>query len=314
MVAAQCWETLKGKSVSNTSSPVRAVIFSLIPEYVRVFDRLLTSRGHKLVGLVTAPGPSTRRSDEYRAVMELVRPGLDLIVSNYPNRWSDMIRPLKPDMIMCIGFNWKIPPDVLELPPLGAMNAHDGFLPKYRGRNATGWALRTGEPGYGVSFHRMTAEFDQGPVMSQREIVIGDDEDGDDILQRLEEAGTDAMAEALDRLLDGHPGIPQDEAEATYAGGEFEPEWREIDWNQPARDVFFKIRSWCGFRGVPRGAFGEVDNTRVLITKARPVDQEFQVNGAKPGMVVERDDQSMLIQCADRPVQVLDWIPVPGEK
>lgn len=153
--------------MSDQRRPVRAVVFSLVPEFVKAFDQLLASRGDRLVGLVAAPGPKTRRTDEYRAMVEFARPGLDVIVSNFPHRWADMIRPIKPDVIFCTGFNWKIPDDVIDLPPLGTVNAHDGHLPKYRGRNATGWALRTGEPGYGASFHRMTSEFDRGPILAQ---------------------------------------------------------------------------------------------------------------------------------------------------
>lgn len=295
--------------MQDATRPIRAVVMSVNATYVKLFDQMLKSLGHKLVGIVTAPGPSTRRSDEYRAVMEIARPGLDVIVSNYPNRWADMIRPMKPDMILCVGSNWKIPSDVLEVPPLGVMNTHDGFLPKYRGRNATGWALRTGEPGYGISFHRMTSEFDQGPVMAQREIVIADDEDGDDVLLRMEQVTPEVMEEAFERLIQGFPGREQVESDVTYAGGAFEPEWREIDWNKPARDVFFQIRSWSGFRGVPRGAFGEVDGNRLLITRAKPVNGDQAGDGAKPGMIVSREDDSMLVQCADKPLRLLAWEP-----
>jgi methionyl-tRNA formyltransferase len=284
-------------------------MFSVLPELVELVDQMLQSRGDKLVGLVTAPGPSSRRTEEFREVMKFARPGLDVIVSNFPNRWADMIRPLRPDVLLCIGSNWKIPDDVLSVPTMGALNGHDGFLPKYRGRNATGWALRTGDPGYGASIHRITSEFDCGPVMAQHEIVIGDDEDGDDILPRLEEAGAEALTEAYSRLLEGFPGIPQDETEATWAGGEFEPEWREIDWNRPVRDVFFQIRSWSGFRGVPRGAYAEIDGQRVLITKAKPAQEGIDVNGARPGTIVSRGDADLLVQCADRPLRVTKWAP-----
>jgi methionyl-tRNA formyltransferase len=300
--------------MSEQRRPVRAVIFSLLPQFTKVFDQLLDSRGDKLVGLVVAPGPRTRRTDEYRAMMELARPGLDVIVSNFPNRWADMIRPIQPDVIFCIGSNWKIPDDVINLPPLGTINGHDGYLPKYRGRNATGWALRTGEPGYGVSFHRMTSDFDCGPVVAQSLISIADDEDFDDLVPRIEQTFLKTLSEAYDRVVEGFPGTPQDESEATEAGGAFEPEWREIDWNMPARDVFFQIRSWCGMRGVPRGAFGEIDGTRTLITKAKPVTgASFPENGVAPGSIVSRNDGELLVQCADQPLRVMNWKPVPGD-
>ena len=290
----------------------RVVMFTLLPFAIDQLEPILREKGHKLVGIVTAPGPVSRRSDEFRKVAERARPGLDVIISNYPNRWADMIRPLRPDLIFCAGFNWKIPKSVLDVPRYGAVNLHDSLLPRNRGKNSTGWALRTGDPGYGLTIHRMTPELDDGPIMAQKEVAIGDDEDVDDVLPRFIEASLRAMGEAVDRMIDGFPGIPQEESEATYTPGAFEPEWREIDWNKPARDVFFQVRSWYGVRDVPRGAFGEIDGERVLITKAKPASGETAANGASPGSVIGRDESGMLIMCADAPLRVIEWSAVAG--
>jgi methionyl-tRNA formyltransferase len=287
--------------------PLRAVVITVRPGVVTSYEKLLRERGHKLVGVLTAPGPNVRRSDEYREVLELARPGLDVIISNYPSRWADMIRPWKPDLIFCMAFNWKIPADVLEVPPLGASNGHDGLLPKYRGRNATAWALRTGAPGYGITFHRMTPEFDDGAILAQRPIVISDDDDVDSVLPRFFQGLEEAQQEALDRMIAGDPGIPQDESEATYTGGAFEPEWREIDWTRTARDVHFQVRSWCGLRGTPRGAFGEVAGERGLVIKTQLVREPVLQANDTPGTILARDQDSLLIQCGDGPLRVLKW-------
>src|SRR5690606_409684 len=99
-----------------------------------------------------------------------------------------------------------------------------------------------------------------------------------------------------DRALEGFPGFPQNEDEATYSPGAFEPEWRELDWNKPVRDVFFQLRSWYGVRGVPRGAFGEVDGQRLLITKAKPAKGMVELRDASPGTVLSRSSEEILIQ------------------
>lgn len=289
--------------------PSRVLLFTVAEDVVVGVQQILEARGDRLVGVLTAPGPRTRQTDEYRSIASHARPGIDVIISNYPNRWAEMIRPLRPDVIACMGFNWRIPQEVLDIPRLGAINGHDALLPRNRGRNATGWALRTGEPVYGVTVHRMTAELDDGPILSQRSIVIGDDEDIDDVFPRFTLAAIETISEALDLLIEGTPGIPQNEAEATWSPGRFEPEWREIDWNRPVRDVFFQIRSWYGVRDVPRGAFGEIDGQRLLITKAKPACDVEPATGASPGDVLARDDNEILVQCADGPLRVLSWEP-----
>lgn len=289
--------------------PLRVVVFTVMADVVNGAQQVIDARGDRLVGVLTAPGPRSRRSDEFRSVLSLARPGLDVICSNYPDRWADMIRPMKPDAIICFGFNWKIPAAVLDVPRLGAVNGHDALLPKNRGRNATGWALRTGEQVYGATVHRMTPEFDDGPILAQRQVIIGDDEDIDDVYPRFAQAAGESMFDALTQLAAGAPGTPQEEDQATYSPGLFEPEWRELSWDKPVRDVFFQLRSWYGVRGVPRGAFGTIDGQRLLISKAKPAPDVKPANGVAPGMVLSRDDTGILIQCADAPLRIMAWEP-----
>ena len=113
------------------------MIYSLVNEIVRPL-------GHRVVGVVTSPGPKRRRSPTYLEVVAAVPPGVDVIVSNHPERWAAMLAPWRPDLIVSGGFPWRIPADVLALPRLGAINFHDALLPRHRGPNATGWAFRDG--------------------------------------------------------------------------------------------------------------------------------------------------------------------------
>lgn len=191
---------------------------------------------------------------------------------------------------------------------------HDALLPKNRGRNSIGWALRTGEPVFGITFHRMTPEFDDGPILSQRPVEIAEDDDIDTVMPRFFQTFGEAHEEAFERMVAGYPGMEQDESQASYTDGAFEPEWREIDWNKPARDVHFQIRSWSGVRGVPRGAYGDIGGVRTLVTKAQPVLDVADTANGLPGAVLARSDDEVLIQCGDGPLRVLKWeIHADGE-
>ena len=291
---------------------LRIVLFTVLPEFIPSAEEFYAERGHRLVGIVSAPGPRTRRTDGYRAMSQFARPGLDVIVSNAPARWADMIRPLQPDLIACAAFNWKIPADVLAVPRLGAYNGHDALLPKYRGRNATGWALRNDEPEYGATIHHMTPEFDDGPILAQVRIPITDDDDIDTLFPKFVAAVDVAHAEALDAIERGETGTPQDESMATYTGGAFEPEWRYIDWTMPARKIFLQVRSWYGRRDVPRGAFGLIGGQQALITKTHLTG--ITSNLAAPGTVLERrTDGTLQIQCGDGPLDIVAWEMVASD-
>lgn len=295
---------------SSAPESWRVVIVSATAMIAARFEQQLAARGHKVVGMLTAPGPRGRRTDGYREIAQLAKPGLDVIVSNYPNRWADMIRPMRPDLLLCVTFNWKLPAELLEVPRLGAINGHDSYLPLHRGRNATGWNLRREMP-LGFTVHYMTPEFDDGPIIAQTQVPITDDDySAEQVFPKFMGAAAQTFGQAFDRLEAGEPPTPQDESQATYAGGEFESEWREIDWNDSARHNFVKIRSWYGARDVPRGAFGDIDGQRCLIRTARLSNT---MSDAAPGTVVERrDDGSLLVQCGDGPLEILEWVPVEG--
>jgi methionyl-tRNA formyltransferase len=177
------------------------MIYSLVNEVVRPL-------GHRVVGVVTSPGPKRRRSPTYLQVVAAVSPGVDVIVSNHPQRWAAMLAPLRPDLIVSGGFPWRIPADVLALPRLGAINFHDALLPRHRGPNATGWAFRMGDAETGLTIHRLGLDFDTGPVLAQTRVPIADDDDLSTLMAKLVDHAPGLLRRALERVARGDEGDP----------------------------------------------------------------------------------------------------------
>jgi methionyl-tRNA formyltransferase len=271
----------------------------------------LERQGHRLVGVVTGPGPRRRRNDAYLDVVRDVPRGIDVLVTTHMGRLAAMLEPLRPDLILVSGFLWRVPPDVLRLPPLGVINLHGGLLPDWRGPNAWGWAFRVGDPALGSTVHRMDQGFDTGPILARLPVPIGDDDDIDTLFPRLVATVPVVLSQALARVAAGDPGEPQDESRAGYAPL-FTDDWREIDWARPARAVHNQVRSWIGARGTPRGAFGVIDGQRVLVTKTRLVGDPATSPG--PGAAVHRDGGTLLVGCGDGPLEVLAWAPAAADE
>ena len=290
----------------------RVVMFTVSPERPPAFEPALRAMGHRLVGLVTAPGPRSRRTDGYLGVAQLARPDLDVIVSNHPDRWVAMVAPLRPDLILTISFNWIIPADVLALPRLGAINVHDALLPRNRGPNATGWALRNGDPEHGATIHYMTPRLDDGPILAQAAVPLTDDDDIDTLLPRMAAAFPAAFREALARVAAGDPGRPQREEDATEAP-RFEADWLYLDWSRSARDLHLQVRSWWGTRDAPRGAIGTIEGVPTRVLKTALVDGSDGAGGpaSAPGTVLSREGEALLVQCGDRPLRILRHHPEP---
>jgi methionyl-tRNA formyltransferase len=289
----------------------RIVVFTNIPGGVgyTLTDEIVRPLGHRVVGVVTSPGPKRRRSATYLEVVAAVPPGVDVIVSNHPQRWAAMLAPLQPDLIISCGFPWRIPADVLALPRLGAINFHDALLPRHRGPNATGWTFRMGDAETGMTIHRLSSEFDTGPILAQVRIPVSDADDFSTLDPQFDAHIPRLLRLALERIARGEAGEPQDESQATEAGL-FEETWRVIDWRQPARTVHNQVRSWIGWRDIPAGALGEIDGETLQITKTRLVaDGSTKQSSAPPGTVVQRDGERLVVQCGDGPIEILTWAP-----
>src|SRR5215216_5539867 len=193
---------------SATADSWRIVVFTVIPGGIvySLVDQVARSLGHRVVGVVTSPGPKRRRSPAYLEVVAAVRPGIDVIVSNHPERWAAMLAPFRPDLIISGGMPWRIPADVIALSRLGAINMHPALLPRYRGPAAIEWALRNGDAEMGFTIHRLASDFDTGPILAQARIPIADEDDIDSLVSRFGPMLPGLLGQALERVARGEPG------------------------------------------------------------------------------------------------------------
>ncbi len=298
--------------MSETPGPWRIVLLSDAGgEIAGGVQQMLGGMGHKVVGIVTSPGPAGRGLGRYLEVVAAAPPNVDVIVSNHPKRWAAMLAPLKPDIIMSMVFPWIIPDDVIALPRVAAINIHGGLLPRGRGPNPFGWAFRDGDPEVGLTVHYLDSGLDTGPTLAQAAMPVGDDDDMATLFPRIASLVPDMLARAFGRIAAGDPGDVQDELLATYAGI-FEEDFRPIDWSRSAREVHNQVRAWmAGLRGMVPGAIGTIDGTPLRILKTQLVSDEG--GDASPGAVLARDKDGVIVQCGAGQVKVLASEVVGGE-
>ena len=77
-----------------------------------------------------------------------------------------LVRAHAPDVLLSGFFNQRLGDAVCAAARLGAFNIHPGALPAFRGVDPVFHALRCDKEELGVSLHRVTPEFDAGPVMA----------------------------------------------------------------------------------------------------------------------------------------------------
>jgi len=284
-------------------SPMRIVLFSNLSPFASRFEQVLKAFGHVPAGIVTTPGPGKNRSSSYVDIVQVTRPGIDVVVSNYPGRWAQMIEPMRPDLVLSMGFPWLIPEDVLAVPPLGAINIHASSLPKYRGPHPIGWAFRNGDSELGLTIHRLDSTFDTGNILATGTVPLTDDDDFSTVGDIYSQLLFALLGAALERAARGDAGEPQSEDGASEAPF-FEPEWRFVDWNSPARTIHNQVRSWTGDRNISKGALATIDNQEICITRTRLVHDETA--SVAPGTVISRDGSTIRVQCGDMPIDVIE--------
>lgn len=118
-----------------------------------------------------------------------------------------------------INYPHKIPLEWIGSFPLGVINFHPAPLPAYRGRNGVAHGILNGERTWAVTAHYMDADFDTGPVIDWRLLLIYDTDTAHTLWQRSQEAMCELFAHVGRLALDASRklfGMAQDNAQAHY--------------------------------------------------------------------------------------------------
>ena len=253
---------------------MRVVLISEVAPAVEGLSAMLRAEGHEPVALLCVRH-GTARYTEMSELLAAAPSELDVVMPSARDRMAPLLRLFEPDVAVCIGFPWKIPPDALAVPRHGIVNGHPSLLPRYRGPSPVSWAVRSGEPEIGFTLHYMDAELDTGNILGQVRISLDDEHSWEELTPKLAGAVGGLLPGVLERVAAGDPGEPQDESQATYLGA-FEPEYARIDLIRSRDDVARQVRAWRFHSAVPegKGALTEIsgETVRVLRVSREPGD------------------------------------------
>jgi methionyl-tRNA formyltransferase len=278
----------------------RVVVIAVVLPIAQPVIEAIRTMGHDVVGWVMARRPHARDlpPPPWGETTDKSAPqGVNLIMARDKADLAGLLRGLEPDVALCFGFPWKIPQEALDVPRHGIVNQHPAPLPRYRGPIPMSWAMREGDDEFFITWHRMDADLDTGPILAQTTVPILDEDTSVwDIGPRMIEATVGLLPQVFERLAAGDPGEPQATEGATWAGY-FDEDYATIDWSKPRREIHNQVRAWhLAFDGGPvKGPFGEVDGKRVKVNRTSLTD---------PG------DGSQAVDAADGKIWILESEPV----
>ncbi|WP_417328576.1 methionyl-tRNA formyltransferase [Halarcobacter sp.] len=129
---------------------------------------LFLKNGYKIPLIMTykeAP-EYTKTSKDFEELANRI--GAKYIYTNRLDEHKEEIKKVNCDIAVSLNYSSIISQDVIDLFPLGVLNAHGGDLPKYRGNACQAWAIINGEEKIGLCIHSMIGgEVDSGNIIDR---------------------------------------------------------------------------------------------------------------------------------------------------
>jgi methionyl-tRNA formyltransferase len=270
---------------------VRVVVASRILPVALGFIAAARELGHDVVALLTV---RDLQGNFLGGELHELPEELDLLIPARRATMAPLLASVRPDLVLCMGFPWKVPADALAVPAHGWLNGHPSLLPRHRGPIPWAWAIRAGDDELGITFHRMDAELDTGPILAQRAFPLGDYAEPEEMYMRSGPLLIETLKEALQRLEAGEEGTPQP------GGGEYESFFGDdavwLDLSRPAREAHRLVWAWqhAFAYGTAQGPLLALDGQTVRVLRAS----------------LEEVDDATRVECADGPLWLVRTEPV----
>jgi len=183
------------------------------------------------------------------------------------------VRQFNPD----VGISLAAPilrPELFEIPRLGTINLHKGTLPDYRGMPPAFWEIWNGSREVGCTVHRVEAKLDTGPILVKLTTPVERFSTVRGLQIRLDEAGVELVAEALDRLTQGTAKPETQQGTGTLYRKPTPAQWAAIrkrepgrlgsSWLSAAKEAVFLLYVSC-VRPLPRLVLGLLGRQRITV-------------------------------------------------
>ncbi|MFD1342242.1 MupA/Atu3671 family FMN-dependent luciferase-like monooxygenase [Litorisediminicola beolgyonensis] len=243
--------------------------------------------GHRIAAVVTRE-PAV--SDwAHGAGLSVIAPGAGL---------ADRCGTLSFDWLLSVANLDLLPEALIAQATRGAVNFHDGPLPRHAGLNAPVWAIAEGETRHGISWHMIEGGVDEGDLLATREVAISADETALSLNLKCFAAGLESFDAVLSELSSDAPRrVPQDLSLRTYHARADRPGVNGcLDSSEPAAVLERLVRAldhgdYANPLCVPKLLLPECV---AAVSSAARVER----SGA-PGEILSREDAALVIACKE---------------
>ena len=284
------------------------ILFMGTPDFALASLKELCESGLDVVGVVTQPDKPKGRGYTLTPppvkVYALER-GLPVYqpATLRGDDFAALLSEIDPEMIVVAAYGKILPENVINYPKFGCINVHGSLLPKYRGAAPMQRAIIDGEDETGITIMYMDVGLDTGDMLKKRAVKIEQDDNFEDIHDKLADCGAKLLLEVIDEIACGkNARIKQDDSLATYAK-KIEKSDCLIDFSKSAQQVHNLIR---GLSPIPLSFTHTPDGKLLKIVKSKLVSSEGRCG--KAGEVVSLDGD-IVLACGDGSIAICAVLP-----
>jgi methionyl-tRNA formyltransferase len=270
--------------------------------------KALAAAGHDIALVVTQPDRPGHRGKVAPTPVKEAATARRLPVYQ-PERARDPgavahLRAARPELIVVAAYGQILSREILELPPLGALNVHASLLPRWRGAAPVNRAILAGDAITGVTIMRMDEEIDHGPILVARELAITAEDDAQSLTEKLAELGAELLLEVIGDV-ERYPPSKQDHDRATFAP-RLRKEEGHLDWTLSASEIDRRVRA---LRPWP-GTSIELNGRSVKLLRGRPLEGAAV---AAPGTILGFERGAVVVATGDGRYLV-EEVQLPGRR
>ncbi len=288
------------------------------PEFAVETLRALVENDYLVVAVVTQPDkPVGRHASVLQpsAVKQYaLQKGIPVL---QPEKMKDptfveQLRSYHANLQVVVAFRM-LPEVVWAMPEYGTFNVHAALLPQYRGAAPINWAVINGETKTGVTTFFLDHDIDTGRIIMQLPFDIPDTADVEYVYDGLMHLGADICLQTLQRIIaaDGHPdSMPQPAETSLKAAPKIFKETCEINWSQPAKQVYDFVRGLSPYPGAWTTLVAPDGKTTVL--KVFRTTKTGQPSRGGVGSL-SADKHHLYVSASDQLLQI-DELQLAGKK
>ncbi|HZM00275.1 MAG TPA: formyltransferase family protein, partial [Planctomycetota bacterium] len=211
-----------------------------------------------------------------------------------------------------------VPEAILRLPVRGAVNFHDGPLPRYAGLNTPAWAIIQGETRYGITWHAMTKGVDEGRILKSVPFEIDPGETALSLNTKCFVHALESFGELVDALA-SRSLRPQEQdlgQREYYERHRRPPRAALLDWSRPAAEIDALVRGLeFGRYPNPLGSPKLCHAGRAVLvarSRVRSGDPAGEP-AAAPGTLLAVDDQGLLVATGRGSIALTAFTELSGQ-